>query len=79
MTGVPSDPQLRVIEANATDEEVAAIVAALTVVMASGSGAEGETTVHSRWVDASRLAARRTGLSRGDWRLSGRIGRRARA
>jgi len=31
------------------------------------------------WVRASRLTARRAGLLRGPWRLSGRIDRRARA
>ena len=77
---LPADrPVFRVIDANASDDEVAAIVAALTVTMASENTAIGEAPSGSRWVDASRLAARRTGLSRGDWRLSGRIGRRARA
>jgi len=72
-------PALRVIDANATDDEVAAIMAALTVVLASGASFASESEEASRWVRASRLASRRTGLSRGEWRLSGRIGRRARA
>jgi len=72
-------PALRVIDANATDDEVAAIIAALTAVLASGASAEADLADGSRWVHASRLASRRTGLSRGEWRLSGRIGRRARA
>ncbi len=71
---------LRVVAPDASAEEVAAIVAALTVVFAPGApGPEIDVPEQSRWVTASRLAARRTGLSRGDWRLSGRIGRRARA
>ena len=71
---------LRVVAPDASAEEVAAIVAALTVVLAPGAPSpEVDGVEQSRWVQASRLAARRTGLSRGDWRLSGRIGRRARA
>ena len=31
------------------------------------------------WVHAARLRARRAGLQRGPWRMSGRLGRRARA
>ena len=73
-------PQLRVIAPEASTEEVAAIVAALTVSIARGDGPQDSgAPERSRWVTASRLAARRTGLSRGEWRLSGRIGRRARA
>ncbi|MEO6467947.1 MAG: acyl-CoA carboxylase epsilon subunit [Acidimicrobiia bacterium] len=79
MSDPATRPALRVIDANATDEEVAAIMAALTVVLASGASAASESEASSRWVGASRLAARRRGLSRGEWRLSGRIGRRARA
>ena len=71
---------LRVVAPDASAEEVAAIVAALTLVLAPGAPSpEVDGVEQSRWVQASRLAARRTGLSRGDWRLSGRIGRRARA
>ena len=79
MTASTSRPALRVIDANATDEEVAAVIAALTVVLASAPGTATESDDRSRWVRASRLAARRSGSSRGEWRLSGRIGRRARA
>jgi len=79
----PADarPALHVIDADASPEEVAAIVAAVGVVMASGGGTGAEPTVApmSSWVSAARLRARRSGLSRGDWRLSGRIGRRSRA
>ena len=72
-------PTLRVVDADASPEEVAAIVAAVGAVLASGGAAEvaGEPTSH--WVHAARLRARRAGLARGEWRLSGRIGRRARA
>jgi hypothetical protein len=72
-------PALRVIDATASDEEVAAIIGALTVMMSSGPATATDASPPSRWIAASRLASRRTGLSRGDWRLSGRIGRRARA
>jgi hypothetical protein len=72
-------PRMRVIDASATPEEVAAIVAALGTVLGSGAEAPGVAEPHSRWVHAARLRSRRTGASRGEWRLSGRIGRRARA
>lgn len=71
-------PRFRVIDANATPEEVAAIVAALSM-MAPEAGGEATPLATSRWVKAARLTSRRSGLSRGEWRLSGRIGRRARA
>jgi len=77
-------PPLRVISPEATTGEVAAITAALSVVYAereaaarAAKSAAGDAL--SAWVRASRLTARRTGLMRGPWRLSGRIGRRARA
>lgn len=72
-------PQLRVIDADASAEEVAAIVAAVAAVTASAGGADEAAEPRSRWVYAARLRARRAGLARGEWRLSGRIGRRARA
>ena len=73
-------PQLRVISPDATPEEVAAITAAVaaslqTAGVAAGGGAEPT----SRWVQVARLSGRRAGYSRGDWRLSGRLGRRSRA
>ena len=71
-------PQFRVIDANASDEEVTAIVAALAT-LTPPAAAVNEQSELSMWVAASRLASRRTGLSRGDWRMSGRIGRRSRA
>jgi len=73
-------PPLRVVSSDASPEEVAAIVAAVTAMIGSepaAADAAGEPA--SRWVAAARLRARRAGLSRGEWRLSGRIGRRARA
>ncbi len=72
-------PILRVVNADATDEEVAAILAAVSVCMESTSGeVTADDTLHE-WVRGTRLSARRAGLARGPWRLSGRIGRRARA
>jgi hypothetical protein len=73
-------PVLRVITPDATPEEVAAIVAAVSAslrVEPAGAGVADET-LHE-WVRATRLGARRAGLQRGPWRLSGRIGRRHRA
>ena len=70
-------PVLKVIDANASDEEVAAIIAALTVMMPAGAPAADAGAPSSHWVTASRLAARRSGMTRGDWRLSGRMGRRS--
>ena len=76
-------PPLQVISGDATPAEVAAISAALAVVYAEReSAAHAAATaqhVEDNWVWASRLGARRAGLMRGPWRLSGRIGRRARA
>jgi hypothetical protein len=83
---MPEPPPLQVISGDATPEEVAAITAAVAVVFAERE-AEARAAVLadapgdqlSAWVRASRLTARRSGLMRGPWRLSGRIGRRARA
>ncbi len=72
-------PELRVIDADASPEEVAAVVAAVAALAASAGGTGSGTEPTSRWVHAARLRARRAGLARGEWRLSGRIGRRARA
>jgi len=72
-------PEFRVIDANASDDEVAAIVAALTLLTPAAPAAATGAQALSMWVAAPRLASRRSGLSRGDWRMSGRIGRRARA
>ena len=74
-----SAPRLSVIDAGATPEEVAAVVAAIAVLSARPAVTVPEPDPGSHWVAAARIRARRTGLSRGEWRLSGRIGRRARA
>ncbi len=74
-----SSPRLSAIDADASPEEVAAIVAAVGVLAARPAVAAAAADPESRWVNAARLQARRRGLTRGDWRLSGRIGRRARA
>ena len=65
---------------DATDEEVAAILAAVamcTQVVVAPAGASSGTL--QEWVRGTRLSARGAGLQRGPWRLSGRIGRRTRA
>lgn len=76
MTG----PVLRAVSPDATPEEVAAILAAVTAVtVATAPAPAGNDDTLHEWVRSARLGARRTGLQRGPWRLSGRIGRRARA
>jgi hypothetical protein len=62
-------------------EHVAAIAAALAVLQAEASGVRaGEPAADhlDMWVEASRRSAQRAGLQRGPWRMSGRLGRRAR-
>jgi hypothetical protein len=67
---------LRVLNPDATDDEVAAILAAVTMC-SQAVAAPGETSSATlqEWVRGTRLSARRAGLQRGPWRLSGRIGR----
>lgn len=69
------------ISPDATPEEVAAVLATFAVLEAQRASAVGDDGPEpvSNWVRASRLTARRSGLQRGEYRLSGRIGRRARA
>jgi hypothetical protein len=85
---MPDRPVLRVISPDASPEEMAAITAAMEVVrherahaaaQAAASVTGGDPEHLDAWVHASRLTARRAGLLRGPWRLSGRIDRRARA
>jgi hypothetical protein len=80
-------PHLRVITPDASPEEVAAITAAVAIVEQERAAAaavaaavpDDDPDRLSAWVRASRLSARRAGLQRGQWRLSGRLGRRSRA
>ena len=79
-------PPLQIVSPDATPEEVAAITAAVAAVLAkrqaaaaAAAAAVSASGALHEWVRASRLRARRTGLMRGPWRLSGRIGRRSRA
>jgi hypothetical protein len=76
-----SRPQLRVITPDATPEEVAAITAAVAASLQTApvAGATDGGETGSRWVQVARLSGRRAGYSRGEWRLSGRLGRRSRA
>jgi hypothetical protein len=69
-------PVLRVIDAAASPEEVAAIVAAVTAALGSDAAPPDQPAPTSGWITASRLASRRAGAARGDWRLTGRIGGR---
>jgi hypothetical protein len=74
-------PVLRVVDPEATDDEIAAIVAAVSALTVSAVRAvpdPGDDTL-GEWVRSARLGAHRAGLQRGPWRLSGRIGRRSRA
>ena len=71
-------PVLRVVTPDATDDEIAAIVAAVTATTAVAAAPVGADDTLHEWVRGSRLGSRRAGLQRGPWRLSGRIGRRSR-
>ena len=68
---------LRAISPDATPEEVAAIVAAIRAVRGVAVPPEPDDTLHE-WVRTARLQSHRSGLQRGPWRLSGRVGRRTR-
>jgi hypothetical protein len=71
--------ELRVITPDATPDEVAAILAAVSAHRSAvWFDDAGDDTLHE-WVRAARLQSRRSGQQRGPWRLSGRIGRRSRA
>jgi gamma-glutamyl:cysteine ligase YbdK (ATP-grasp superfamily) len=78
VSGSPAGAHLRVIDASASPEEVAAIVAALTAALGSSAApadvAPGAPA--SDWRTASRLRARRVGVLRGEWRRSERMGGR---
>jgi len=74
-----------VVGGNPSPEQVAAIVAALSVLEAERAvaaaamvGAAAPDDTLSMWVEASRRSAQRAGMQRGPWRLSGRLGKRAR-
>ncbi|MBM3659061.1 MAG: acyl-CoA carboxylase subunit epsilon [Actinobacteria bacterium] len=74
-----TQPTLRVVNPDATDEEVAAILAAVSSLQATAAAPAAPDESLHEWVRSARLSARRSGLQRGPWRLSGRIGRRNRA
>ena len=70
-----------VVGGNPSPEQVAAIVAALSVIdseRASAAPGPPAPEPFSMWVEASRRSAQRSGMQRGPWRLSGRIGMRSR-
>ena len=69
---------LRVVNADATDDQIAAILAAVSLSLPVAGPAVGRDDTLHEWVRGSRLGSRRAGLQRGPWRLSGRIGRRSR-
>ena len=74
-----TQPTLRVVNPDATEEEVAAILAAVASLQGAVAAPTGGDDTLDEWVRSARLGARRSGLQRGPWRLSGRIGRRNRA
>jgi hypothetical protein len=72
-----------VVGGNPSPEQVAAIVAALSVLeseraAAAAASASVPEEGMSMWVQASRRSAQRAGMQRGPWRLSGRLGKRSR-
>jgi Acyl-CoA carboxylase epsilon subunit len=76
---VTTRPMLRVLHPDATEEEVAAILSAIALCTQAAVPASDPDGNLQEWVRGTRLSARRAGLQRGPWRLSGRIGRRTRA
>jgi hypothetical protein len=79
VTAVGEPLRLQVVDRDASPEEVAAIVAAVTSLLQRRRvAAASDATPLDAWVQASRLGARRLGLQRGPWRLSGRMVRRSR-
>jgi hypothetical protein len=79
MAGAAHRPVLRSISPQATPEEIAAILAAVAATQPAPVETEGRDDTLHEWVHAARLRSHRAGRQRGPWRLSGRIGRRARA
>lgn len=75
------EPTLRVVSPDATPDEVAAITAALTLLLEERERAAAghEAEEQGMWVRAPRIAGRGAGMTRGPWRMSGRIDRRSRA
>jgi Acyl-CoA carboxylase epsilon subunit len=70
-----------VVGGNPTPEQVAAIIAALSVIESERAAAARVVDAAepiSMWVEASRRSAQRAGMQRGPWRLSGRLGKRTR-
>ena len=73
--------RVEIVGGNPSAEQVAAIVAALSVIEAERAAAARNDDAHepmSMWVEASRRSAQRSGMQRGPWRLSGRLGIRSR-
>ncbi|MEX1006825.1 MAG: acyl-CoA carboxylase epsilon subunit [Acidimicrobiia bacterium] len=71
-------PVLRAISPDATPEEVAAIVAAFGALRLDQVVEPAPDDTLHEWVRTARLQSHRSGLRRGPWRLSGRVGRRTR-
>lgn len=80
-----STPVLRVVAPDATPEETAAIVAAISVLEAQRQAALAlaaapfaSEAANGAWVDMSRRTARGVPTMRGSWRLASRSPRRFR-
>jgi Acyl-CoA carboxylase epsilon subunit len=71
-------PRLRAIAPDATPDEVAAVLAAVTACTTRARPAPPQDLL-DEWVRTARLRAHRGGLCRGPWRLSGRRPGRSRA
>jgi hypothetical protein len=73
--------KVEVVGGNPSPEQVAAIIAALSLIEAERDAEARRLDLvepMSMWVEASRRSAQRAGMQRGPWRLSGRIGKRTR-
>jgi len=77
--GGVGEVRLQSISPEATPEEIAAILAAVAAATPVVEVDERKDDTLHEWVHAARLRSHRSGLQRGPWRLSGRIGRRSRA
>jgi hypothetical protein len=71
------------ITGNPTPEEVVAITVAVTTLFEQSAVPVSSTPSTppdwlSVWVEASRRSAQRSQLTRGPWRISGRLARRSR-
>ena len=67
----PDERPLRIVRGDPTEEEVAALVTALSALAASRAKARERTHFRSLWALPSRNVRPPLGASRGAWRASG--------